>query len=72
LRKVFHADAVEMEAAAIAQVCWQQGVPYLALRSVSDMANSNATGDFSKQFRMAADISAQLVLEIIKRIGERQ
>ncbi len=71
LRKDFHADAVEMEGAAEAQICWQQGVAFIAIRSISDMATTNASNDFGKIHRASADLSGQLVLEIIKQIQER-
>jgi len=38
--------AVEMEGAAIAQVCHDYGVAYAAVRTISDRADDKATGDF--------------------------
>lgn len=38
--------AVEMEGAAIAQVCHDYGVPYAAVRTISDRADDEAHGDF--------------------------
>ena len=38
--------AVEMEGAAIAQVCHDYGVPFAAVRTVSDRADDEAHGDF--------------------------
>ena len=38
--------AVEMEGAAIAQVCHDYGVPFAAVRTVSDRADDAAHGDF--------------------------
>ena len=38
--------AVEMEGAAIAQVCRDYGVPFAAVRTVSDRADDAAHGDF--------------------------
>jgi adenosylhomocysteine nucleosidase len=38
--------AVEMEGAAIAQVCHDYGVPYAAVRTISDRADDAAHGDF--------------------------
>lgn len=34
----FGAHACEMESAAIAQICWQSRVPFLAIRGISDVA----------------------------------
>lgn len=40
--------AVEMEGAAVAQVCFDYGVPFAAVRTVSDRADDSATHDFSR------------------------
>jgi adenosylhomocysteine nucleosidase len=66
LRNAMNADAIEMEGAAVAQVCYQQKVPFLIIRSLSDDANDTATLDFVKYGKMAAENSAQFVLEILK------
>lgn len=39
--------AVEMEGAAVAQVCFDYGVPFGAVRTISDRADDSATHDFS-------------------------
>jgi 5'-methylthioadenosine/S-adenosylhomocysteine nucleosidase len=38
--------AVEMEGAAVAQVCHDYGVPFAAVRTISDRADDAAHGDF--------------------------
>lgn len=43
-----HPLAVEMEGAAIAQVCADYGVPFAAMRSISDRADDAAHVDFPK------------------------
>jgi adenosylhomocysteine nucleosidase len=40
--------AVEMEGAAVAQVCFDYGVPFGAVRTISDRADDNATRDFTR------------------------
>jgi len=67
LRKDMQADAVEMEGAAVAQVCYQEKVGFLIIRSLSDNANDSATLDFVKYGKMAAENSAMLVMEILKQ-----
>jgi adenosylhomocysteine nucleosidase len=45
-RALPEALAVEMEGAAFAQVCQDYGVPFAAVRTVSDRADDEAHGDF--------------------------
>ncbi|NBW54132.1 MAG: 5'-methylthioadenosine/adenosylhomocysteine nucleosidase [Betaproteobacteria bacterium] len=40
--------AVEMEGAAVAQVCHDYGVPFAAVRTISDRADDAATNDFNR------------------------
>jgi adenosylhomocysteine nucleosidase len=49
-----HALAVEMEGAAVAQVCFDFGVPFAALRTISDRADDTAHADFSRFIRAVA------------------
>lgn len=66
LRSQMNAEATEMEGAAIGQTCWQQQVPFLVIRSLSDNANSNASADVKTFYQIAAKNSASLVLAILK------
>jgi adenosylhomocysteine nucleosidase len=69
LRKAFHADAVEMEGAAVAQVCRELGVPCLVIRSISDTADAKARQDSSLFFPIAARNSALLVQNIVEQLS---
>lgn len=69
LRKDFNADAVEMEGASIAQVCFQQGVPCLVIRSLSDMADATAVKDSANFNKIAAGNSAKLVRDIVAQLA---
>lgn len=64
----FKADATEMEGAAVAQVCYQQQIPCLVIRSLSDKANSNARQDMLTFFKIAARNSANLVMAIAGKL----
>ena len=44
----FQPLAVEMEGAAVAQVCFDYGVPFAAVRIISDRADDGAHVDFQK------------------------
>ena len=72
LHQNLSADAVEMEGAAVAQICWQQDVPCLVIRSLSDNAGANASEDFKKYYKIAARNSATLVTRIISQLHSDQ
>ena len=69
LRKALGADAVEMEGAAVAQVCRDLHVPWLIIRSISDKADSNALQDVDSFMALAAKNSAHLVMDIIAQLA---
>lgn len=61
--------AVEMEGAAIAQVAWQFAVPFVVIRSLSDIAGKDSNISFDQFLETAAIHSAELVVEMIKNIS---
>lgn len=68
LRTDHGADATEMEGAAVAQVCYQQRVPCLVIRSLSDKANGNARQDMLTFYKIAARNSANLVMKLVGQL----
>ncbi|SDM45524.1 adenosylhomocysteine nucleosidase [Siphonobacter aquaeclarae] len=68
VRAKLGADAVEMEGAAVGQVCYQQKVPFLIIRSLSDNANHSASVDMSTYGPIAARNSAALVKALLERL----
>ncbi len=68
LAETLGASAVEMEGAAVAQVCYQRGVGCLVIRSISDMADEGAITDKQLFYTMAAKNSAGLVREIVRTL----
>jgi len=71
LRQKLEADAVEMEGAAVAQLCYQRKIPHLVIRSISDKADEGAVLD-KQTFQMtAAKNSASLVVEIIRLLDSK-
>ena len=59
--------AVEMEGAAIAQVCRDYGVPFAAVRTVSDRADDAAHGDFTKFVQEVASAHSAAVVDAFLR-----
>ena len=63
LREAFpHALAVEMEGAALAQVCHDFGLPFAIVRTVSDRADDSAHVDFG---RFIADIASRYTVAVV-------
>jgi adenosylhomocysteine nucleosidase len=57
------ASCVEMEGAAVAQVCFEYNIPFSIIRIISDKANDNAHIDFPK---FANTIASNYALGILK------
>jgi adenosylhomocysteine nucleosidase len=54
--------AVEMEGAAFAQVCHDYGIPFAAIRTISDRADDDATVDFNRFLsEVASHYSAAII-----------
>lgn len=60
------AQAVEMEAAAIAQSCHRFGVPFVVVRAISDLADEDADTSFETFLKTASVHSAKMVLQLIE------
>lgn len=57
--------AVEMEGAAVAQVCFEFGIPFAVVRTISDKANENASIDFN---RFLERVAQRYAFNIVQRI----
>ena len=62
----FDADCVEMEGAAIAQVCYLDKIPFIVIRSISDSPNGNNEIDFDKFVELASKRCANILREFLK------
>jgi len=62
---VFNAYCVEMEGAAIAQVCHHNGLPFVVIRAISDKADGSAEMDFADFVAAAADNSIKIVKRMV-------
>lgn len=60
--------ACEMEAAAVAQVCHQFTVPFVVIRSLSDIAGKKSEVSFEQYLPTAAKNAAVLVEKIISKL----
>jgi adenosylhomocysteine nucleosidase len=66
--KFAKAHAVEMEAAAIAQVCHQFNVPFVIIRALSDIAGKDSPVSFDIFLEQAAKNSAELILHTLAQL----
>lgn len=65
LRKRFSADAIEMEGAAIAQVCCNWHKPFVIVRVLSDLAGNDSPIDFDTFVDDSSKKAAEIVYELI-------
>lgn len=65
----FGGVCVEMEGAAVAQVCAMNGVPFVVIRSMSDKADGSAHINFNEFTRLAADHSYRIVARIVQGLN---
>jgi adenosylhomocysteine nucleosidase len=57
--------AVEMEGAAVAQVCFELGVPFAVIRTISDNANEEAATDF---MRFVKAVASRYAFQVVMRV----
>jgi adenosylhomocysteine nucleosidase len=61
---------VEMEGAAVAQVCHERSVDFVITRVISDSANEHAPADFGRFLsRVAALASEEIIFRIVDRLA---
>ncbi|NRQ44514.1 5'-methylthioadenosine/S-adenosylhomocysteine nucleosidase [Rheinheimera sp. YQF-2] len=60
--------AVEMEGAAIAQVCHMLNTPFVVIRSLSDIAGKESPQSFEAYLEVASKHSSAMVTELLKRL----
>jgi len=65
----FAALCVEMEGAAIAQVCYLNKIPFAAIRAISDKADGSAQATFEEFVVQAAENSTKVVMQMMGEIS---
>lgn len=66
IRSKFNADTIEMEGAAIAQVCKLDNVPFIIIRSISDKPNGNNNITFNLFLEKASKRCAKIIKEFLE------
>ena len=64
--QAFSPLSVDMETASIAHVCFVYGVPYLAIRTITDTALDSGTNSFAQNCPAASIISKNIVVEMLE------
>jgi adenosylhomocysteine nucleosidase len=59
-------DVVDMEAYALAKVCWLEGMPFACAKFVSDGADEKAGSDWGAQLETAAGVFVRLYRELVE------
>jgi adenosylhomocysteine nucleosidase len=62
----YEADVVDMECAAIAQICYQYDIPFLAIKSISDKAGESFKEEGEIAYETACFNADQLVIKLIE------
>lgn len=65
IRAKFNADVVDMECAAIGQVCYLDNVPFMVIRAISDTPNGQNASTFDDNLKLASKRCANILKEFL-------
>lgn len=69
ISSTFHAKCTEMEGAAIAQAAYNNNLPFLIIRAISDKADNSAQMDYPAFERQAIEHTVRLMLALTEEIA---
>ena len=69
LEKTFNAVTCDMETAAIAYTCNVSGIPFAAVRKISDNANDSAVDNYREMNSMSKAMPYEIIIELINEIN---
>jgi adenosylhomocysteine nucleosidase len=69
MREALDVQLVDMEVAAVAQAAEKMGKPWAAIKSVTDDANGDSSGDFRSNLQRAARQSATKIEQLVARFS---
>lgn len=62
IQSKFNAECIEMEGAAIAQVCYLDKIPFIVIRSISDSPNGNNAIVFDEFVKLASKRCSEILI----------
>ena len=62
----FNADVVDMECAAVAQVCYLDDIPFISVRCISDIPDGKNENTFDENLKLASKRCAKIEYEFCK------
>lgn len=66
IKTKFNADAIEMEGAAIAQVCYLDNIPFIIIRSISDKPDGKNNITFEEYLQLASKRCKEIIKKVIQ------
>ena len=69
IKATFGASCCEMEGAAVGQVCYASGVPFLVLRALSDDANGASPDDFPAYCAKVSEVSSRAIRAFMEALN---
>ncbi len=63
----FNALAVDMDSAAVAKVCFENGVQFCALKVIVDTSGKSAQTEYERYFRKYASLPSNIVAEVLEK-----
>ncbi len=66
IRAKFDADVVDMECAAIAQVCYLDNIPFIGIRGISDTPNGKNSKTFDENVKVVSKRCSNILKEILR------
>lgn len=70
INKKFNALACEMEGASIAQVCYLCHIPFLILRSISDVPNNNNVVTYEEFLEHSTKVIASSMKKLLEKLNQ--
>ena len=72
IKQRFAPLTVDMETAAIAQVCYVNSIPFIAVRSITDTEDHSGTEHFEENCQKAAAIARDVTVALLEEIHNRE